>query len=181
MNTPLTARPQWDIDRLLAGLIDANVRVAAKAFSPMPRNGKAAGRFVPVRNLYLPDNSRADGLPVFFEGRLGEFDRQIGVVFARLDAPTATDAASEGQVLFRGKTAVILRGPALVELAFPFQVERLPADAENYWRDFRSARVQFEFPFGAGPNGHQTRLPGSRAKKPALESRPWDAPIDLKN
>jgi hypothetical protein len=155
MNTPLPPRPLWDIDRLLAGLIGTEVRAAAKAFSPVPRNGQAPRCFMPVRELYLPDNSQPAGLPVFFEGRLCEFERQIGVVVVRLDAPTAADAASEGPALFRGKTAVLLRGPALVELAFPFQVERLPADEENYWRDLRMPRAQFEFPFGDGLNAHR--------------------------
>lgn len=50
-------------------------------------------------------------------------------------------------VPFRGKTAVILRGPALVELAFPFEVEKLPQRPDNYWHDLRTSRVQFELPF----------------------------------
>ena len=51
--------------------------------------------------------------------------------------------------------AVLLRGPALVQLAFPFQVERLPADEENYWRDVRIPRAQFEFPFGDGSSAQR--------------------------
>ena len=108
-----------------------------------------------MRDLYLPDNSQPAGLPVFFEGRLCEFERRIGVVVVRLDAPAAADAASEGPALFRGKMAVLLRGPALVQLAFPFQVERLPTDAENYWRDVRIPRAQFEFPFGDGSSAQR--------------------------
>lgn len=181
MNTPLPPRPLWDIDSLLAGLIGTEVRAAAKAFSPVPRNGEAPRRFMPVRDLYLPDNSQPAALPVFFEGRLCEFERHVGVVCVRLDAPTAADTASEGSMLFRGKTAVILRGPALVELAFPFQVERLPADAENYWRDLRMPRAQFEFPFGDGSNAHREPRRRLRRTKKRKPSRPWADPIDLKN
>jgi hypothetical protein len=39
-----------------------------------------------------------------------------------------------------------VHGPALVRLAFPFRVERLPSDESNYLRDLRFARVQFDLP-----------------------------------
>jgi hypothetical protein len=55
---------------------------------------------------------------------------------------------------------VSLRGPAVVELAWPFQVERLPADPGSYWRDLRLPRAQFEFPFAAvGENGQRDAKP----------------------
>ena len=142
-------RQKWAIDRALDGLISADIRVAAKAFSPTRWTGEEAARLLPVRQLILPDNSQPDGLPVFFEGRLRQFERQIGVVFAWLDPPTTQEETAEGVVCFRGQTTVIVRGPALVELAFPFQVERLPTDSENYWRDLRLPRAQFELPFPA--------------------------------
>jgi hypothetical protein len=99
-----------------------------------------------VRDLFLPDNSQPGGLPVYFQGRLVSFERRIGVVQARLDSLPGDDHATEGFNLFRGKSAVILHGPALVELAWPFVVERLPLDAENYWRDLRVERAQLVLP-----------------------------------
>jgi len=150
-------RPRWEIDHTLDGLIGRDVRVAAKAVAPPSRNGDTAPLFMPVGKLFLPDNSLPGSLPVFFEGRLVRFERKIGVVAVYLDAPAILDASSEGTALFRGKLAVILHGPAVVELAFPFRVEPLPGDPDNYWRDLRAPRVQFEFsfclrPFAQSPN-----------------------------
>ena len=145
-----TQRPKWQIDLVLAGLIGRDVRVAAKTFSPARWNvGQKPPRLMSVRDLFLPDNSQPEGLPVFFEGRLQHFERQIGVVFVWLDSPTSQETATDGLVYFRGKTAVILRGPAVVELAFPLQMERLPTVPDNYWRDLRVPRAQFEFPFSS--------------------------------
>lgn len=147
MNTLLNHRSKRDIDRRLERLLGQDVRVAAKSFLPPSRPGSAPLRFIPVRDLYLPDNSQPAGLPVFFEGRLQQFERQIGVVLVCLDAPASLAASSEGAVFFRGKAAVILRGPAVLELAFPFHVEKLPTEPDNYWRDLRAPRAQFEFAF----------------------------------
>ena len=79
-------------------------------------------------------------------------------------------------VYFRAKTAVILRGLAVVELAFPFQVERLPSDPGNYWRDLHVPCAQFEFPFPAeAGSGEGSSLsnsspggPQANAASPAL-------------
>ena len=84
---------------------------------------------------------------MYFEGRLREFSRRIGVVDARLDSPTIVNEPVEGAVGFRGSTAVILAGPAIVRLAFPFKVEKLPTDPANYWEDRRFPRAQFWLPF----------------------------------
>ena len=148
MDTELTQRPRWEIDRLLDSLIGIDVRVAAKSFSPPPpAYVDKPPKLMPVRDLFLPDNSQPEWLSVFFEGQLQHYERQIGVVFVKLDAPALLETAIDGLVYFRGQTAIILRGPAVVELAFPFQVERLPADPENYWRDLRLPCAQFEFPY----------------------------------
>ncbi len=141
-------RPKWDVDRRLEGLIGEQVRVAAESFAPARPNGETWPRLIPVADLILPDNSSPGGLPVYFEGRLEAFERRIGVVDVILSAPTGRSAsASEGMTAFRGTTAVVLPGPARVRLAFPFVVERLPADDENYWRDLRGLRAQLEFPW----------------------------------
>jgi len=54
--------------------------------------------------------------------------------------------AAEGTVLLPGVSAVLLRGPAIVRLAFPFRVEPLPAEV-NYWEDLRFPTAQFRLPF----------------------------------
>ncbi len=144
MSHELAQRVKWEIDRTLNRLIGADVRVAARAFSPVPPNRQRSPRLISVRELFLPDNSQPGALPVFFEGCLRQFERRIGVVTVRLDAPALVDAAGEGAVFFRRRMAVVLRGPALVELASPFCVERLPEDTGNYWRDLRMPGVQFE-------------------------------------
>jgi len=73
--------------------------------------------------------------------------KSTGVVYAYLDGPKMPDGAAEGTTPFRGRIAVILKGPALVQLAFPFEVEKLPADPDNYWRDLKVPCAQFEFAF----------------------------------
>ncbi len=175
MRPQLTQRPKWEIDRLLDGLTGKAVRLAAKSFSPVPRNRDTPCLLIPVRHLFLPDNSQPASLPVFFEGRLLQYERRIGVVFARLDSPASPDGASEGMLSFRGKAAVILHGPAVVELAFPYQVERLPLDAENYWRDLRVPRAQFEFAFSANVDGPAI---GGREPQTTILSRSCDGTID---
>lgn len=146
MNAENLPRPEWFIDRLLAGLIGDDIRVAAESFSPAHWNGELPNRFVSPRELILPDNSDAGGLPLYFEGRLQRFVRQIGVVYVGLDSPTRGGTTSEGTVSFRGGIAVILRGPAVVRLSHPFRVERLPAQVDNYWADMRMPRAQFQLP-----------------------------------
>ena len=178
MSTQLTQRPQWEIDKTLGRLIGEEVRVAAKSFSPGPRHGRAAAPLLPVRELFLPDNSRPDGLPVFFEGRLQHFERQVGVVCVRLEAPTAATRTPDGPVFFRGQTAVLLRGPALVELAFPFQVERLPADSDNYWRDLRVPCVQFELVFTDRPTPQARAAIADGASEMAIMSDGYARAVD---
>ena len=139
----LPARRPWDIDRRLEPMVGRDVRVAVHAFSPVPWNGEAVPVLSPVRDLILPDNTRAGVLSVFFEGRLCRFERRIGVVFVALDAPTSAEASTEGIVSLRGRPVVIVRGPATVSLAFPFRVEAVPVDPENYWEDLRVPTAQF--------------------------------------
>jgi len=140
-------RPQWNIDRLLEGSIGQEVRVWAKSFSPEFAGRDQPPRSIAANDLYLPDNTQPGGLPVFFEGRLKRFERRIGVVYVWLESPLIPERPADGTAPFRGSIAVILKGPAVVELAFPFQVERLPLDPDNYWRDLRVPRAQFEFGF----------------------------------
>lgn len=123
------------------------VRVAASHFSPLRWQGGTLPKLIPVRDLILPDNTAARGLPVFFEGRLKRWLRRIGVIHAWLDAPAERHRSQDGILLFRGRSVVLLSGPATVELAAPFHVEALPATARNYWQDLCMPCVQFDLPF----------------------------------
>lgn len=71
------------------------IRVAARAFSPLPWKGESPPRLMPVRDLILPDNSQPTGRPVFLEGRLQRFERSIRVVLAWLDPLTIHDGTPE--------------------------------------------------------------------------------------
>lgn len=144
MITTLNHRPTWTIDRLLDQYRSQSVRVAATAFSPVRSDGVRL--WTPVRNFLLPDNTAAAGLPVFFEGCLLHHERHIGLVSVVLGTPNDSYRSAEGVVLFRGSTAVVVRGPALVRMAYPFVVERLPQDSDNYWRDLRHVHAQLEMP-----------------------------------
>jgi hypothetical protein len=146
--TPEVRRPRWAIDLRLEGLLGREVRVAAEAFFPIRWDGEVLPVPIPVGDLILPDNSRAGSVPVFFEGRLRQFERRIGVVYVTLDAPVLPPSSAEGRVLVRGVPAVLVRGPALVRLAFPFRVEPLPTDEPNYWEDLRFPKAQLHLPFG---------------------------------
>jgi len=127
-----------ELELSLQSFKGADVRVQARRFS------LTGARFAFVRDLILSDGSRTDGLPVFFEGRLNWFERRIGVFIVGLNEITLTGTASDGLVQYRNGLAVIVRGPAIVELEYPFSVERLPTDLQNYWRDLRLPRAQLE-------------------------------------
>ena len=147
LSTPVAQRPQWPIDLRLERCLGQEVRVAAEAFFPIRWNGQVLPTAIPVRDLILPDNTQPGLLPVFFEGRLRRFERRIGVVFATLDAPVA-ERSAEGMLFLRGMAVILLHGPAVVQLAIPFRVERLPDEA-NYWEDLRFPAAQFRLPFVA--------------------------------
>src|SRR5438128_1337526 len=142
MNSEIVQRPKWQIDGILEAVVGEEIRVAAARFSPNSCNGRSQP-WIETNNLILPDNSHVDGLAIYFEGKLNRFTRTIGVVCVVLDAVPHAEWSSEGIVYFRGSTAVILRGPATVELAFPFSVEKLPRDSANYWNDLRVLSAQF--------------------------------------
>lgn len=142
--TETTTRPVWEIERILQSCVGAHIRVGAHAFAPIGDNPQMPSRLIPTNRLILPDNTDIDGQPVYFEGRLEQFTRRIGVVHVQLAAPDCPGA--QGMVLFRERSAVILPGPAIVQLAFPFHVERLPSGEDNYWRDLRLPQAQFHLP-----------------------------------
>jgi hypothetical protein len=143
----IAKKPKWEIDKTLESLRGQQVRVAAEAFAPSVADGRMPVRLIAARELILPDNSRTDRIPVYFEGRLQQFQRRIGVVQVRLGPPDCPADSADGIVAFRGRTAVILRGPAIVTLAFPFHIERVPLGDKNYWLDLKMPRAQFLLPF----------------------------------
>ena len=144
--TEISQRQVWHINQVLGDLLGQDVRVAADSFCPAPKNGTAPRHFVSPRELVLADNTSARGLPLYFEGNLKQFRREIGVVHVELEPPVSTTESVEGSTYFRGVTAVIMRGPAIVRLAYPFRVEKLPRGADDYWEDIRVSRAQFRLP-----------------------------------
>lgn len=100
-------------------------------------------RMIRTVDLVLPDGTLTEKTPVFFEGRLVEMARAIGVVHVLLDSPDAEQASTEGRLLYRGREAVILRGPAVVRLGIPFSIEKLPRSSNNYWQDIHLPQAQF--------------------------------------
>ncbi|MCP5528027.1 MAG: hypothetical protein H7A47_14640 [Verrucomicrobiales bacterium] len=143
-----TQRPAWPIDHLLAGLQGRAVRVAAEAFVPRGDHVPALPALIPTARLILPDGSTPDGRVVYFEGLLEGHVRRIGIVDVVLAAPPSPVDCADGITAFRGSTVVILPGPAIVRLAYPFVIEAIPDDSINYWRDFSRRGVQFELPLG---------------------------------
>ena len=130
----------FEIEASLKALEGCTVRVQGRRFS-------ADGRtFSFVKDFVLPNGFRCGSLPVFFEGVLRSFERRIGVFLVELGERPIDESASDGIFAFRGELSVIVKGPVIVELEFPFYVERLPKDAENYWRDLRLPIAQLEFP-----------------------------------
>ena len=142
----ITAKPTWEIDRVLQNLVGAQIRVGAETFAPFAQGRSVQERLTPASQLILPNNTPVDGQPVFFEGRLDQFSRQIGLV--RVQLGPAEGFGAQGMILFRGRGAVILPGPVVVQLSVPFHVERLPLGEGNYWRDLRlpCAQLLFNFP-----------------------------------
>lgn len=151
MTPELVQRPQWEIDKVLEALIGQNIRVAARSFTPTRPQEAGPIQFALVRHLYLPDNSQPGSLPVYFEGVLRQFERRVAVVYVCLGSRTTSERVPDGPIHFRGKIAVIVQGPALIELAYPFRIERLPGDAVNYWADLRFPTAQFRLPFDSLP------------------------------
>lgn len=100
----------------------------------------------------LPDNSWPGLLPGFFEGRLRQFDRRVGVVNVTLDAMDLLEPTADGGVRFGGAAALVLQGPATVRLSFPFRMEPLPTDPAKYWEDLRAFRAQLQLPLRNNPD-----------------------------
>lgn len=137
----MSERKNWAIDERLMTLVGCPVRVRAERFAPKGWNREA----IHLRDLILPDGSDINGEPVFVEGTLCEFTRQVGVVFVSLDALPFAGGA-EGRVLFRGRPAVILRAPARVQLHPSQFVEKLPANEEVYWSHLTTRDGQMGLP-----------------------------------
>jgi hypothetical protein len=146
MEPQTNQRRVWEIDKRLEALIGCAVRVRAELVMPKRWNGESLPHVIDLKNLILPDGTSADRDPIYVEGILKEFRRNIAVVCVDLDRPLI-EGGAEGRISFRGVTAVILRGPATVRLGHPYFVEKIPADAKSYWAHLRSTNPQFELGF----------------------------------
>ena len=136
-------RGVWEIDKRLASLKGCPVRVRAELVLPKGWHGKALTKPIDGANLILPDGTRVDRDPIFVEGVLTEFKRSIAIMVVELDR-LPMEGTADGRIHFRGATAVFLRGPATVQLARPFVVERLPDFLQTYWNQLRLVDSQLE-------------------------------------
>jgi hypothetical protein len=100
--------------------------MASAAFSPGRWAEENPCRFISPRELILPNNALATGLPLYFEGRLQDLVREIGFVHVHLELLASAERLAEGVVCFQAAQDGILRGPATVKLAYSFHVEKLP-------------------------------------------------------
>jgi hypothetical protein len=137
-------RPKWEIDKRLEALLGENIRLRTHAFCPPNWNGEPA-RLIQASGLLLPDNTTVDKDELYFEGRLLCFRREVGVVFVSIDRPDAGNTAN-GRVIFRGRGAVILPGPATVQLHQEHFIEPIPADSRLYWSHLGATGPQFNLP-----------------------------------
>ena len=144
--SPEIHRPRWEIDKRVHALIGENVRVKANAFSPPHLSGGPASR-IEASSLVLPDNSTVDNDDLFFEGKLLAFRREVAVVIVLLGRPVISGDSANGRVLYRGKTAVILPGPATVELHRDHFIDKIPSESRLYWAHLRTSGPQFNLPF----------------------------------
>jgi hypothetical protein len=131
----------FEIEQTLSTLVGQTIRVQVHRFSP---DGRI---FTPTSELVFPNGTRAENVSVFFEGELHAFERRIGVILVALGENTVCGHAEDGLFTLRTKLAGIVSGPAVVEMAFPFRLEHVPRDEENYWGDIRFPSFQFELPF----------------------------------
>jgi hypothetical protein len=155
MKTEPMQRPKWDVDRRLEANVGQDVRVAAAAFRLINHLGAPGPRWISIKELILPDNREVADLPVFFEGKLESFIREAAIVTDQLGNPRCPRSPANGTVHFRGGCAAVLQGPAQVQLAYPFSVEKLPSDSDNYWEDLRRPMAQFAFSFAEDSAGRR--------------------------
>ena len=146
MTSQMACRPEWQIDKRLNLLIGENIRVRVSAFCPPKWNGEPAN-VIQAANLMLPDNSMVHRDELYFEGKLLSYRRDVAFVFLALDQSAFAGEGANGRVLYRGRQAVILHGPATVQLHPDHFIEKLPSDSSFYWDHLRIVGPQFEFSF----------------------------------
>jgi len=144
MQTAMNERRAWAIDQRLADWVGFAVRVRADVFTPRRWNGESHS--IDLRKFTLPDGTQVDRDPVYVEGMLKEFTRRIAVVWVEL-GPLPVVGTAEGRVLFRGRPAVVLRGPATVQLHSSHFIEKLPTELNHYWNHLSAPDPQMELPF----------------------------------
>jgi hypothetical protein len=146
VNPQTAERRTWQIDGRLQALLGCPVRVAAESLFPSALRGEVFKHLITPKNFILPDGTTAEPGYIYVEGVLRDFRRHVALVFVELDA-LPFEGSAEGRVIFRGTPAVILRGPATVQLDESAFVERVPADANAYWAHLLSTHPQMDFSF----------------------------------
>lgn len=143
MQNEIIQRPAWAIDSRLEELVGSAVRVRVETFTPRRWNGEP--HVIDLQKLTLPDGTKVDHDPTYAEGVLRGFTRHVAVVWVELD-PVPLEGTASGRTPFRGQAAVILRGPAMVELHASHFVERIPVELNQYWSHLSSLDAQMELP-----------------------------------
>lgn len=138
-------RPQWEIDKRLESLLDKNIRVRAHAFCPPHWNGEMS-QVIEASALLLPDNTTVGDGELYLEGRLLAFRREVAIVFVFLGRPDAAGDTANGRMVYRGKAAIILPGPATVQLHQDQFIEMIPTDGRLYWSHLGATGPQFNLP-----------------------------------
>jgi hypothetical protein len=141
-------RPEWEIDRRLKRLTGENVRVRVEAFA-WRGWGREPGRMIRASDLVLPNNMQVHSERLYFEGRLAGYSRRVSVVFVVLDFLELDGKPARGRVIYRGRGAFVLQGPAVVELHFQHFVESVPEQSPFYWEHLTRVDRQWELPLGA--------------------------------
>jgi hypothetical protein len=78
MKQEMPQRPTREIDCRLEQLVGEPIRVKAAEFLPLRDDSAGERLWIPADNLMLHDGTKTAGPPVFFEGGLRGFHRQIG-------------------------------------------------------------------------------------------------------
>lgn len=136
----------WEIERILDRLVGQEILVEAAAFCPAGWTGQFPLGWIPVRDLVLADEFPAAGMPVYFEGKLEEYKREIGFVYVRLAAPPGfEDEPIRALVTMNDRLVGFMGGPATVRLTFPFYVVRPSPDSASDWNELDGPPSRFRY------------------------------------
>lgn len=127
---------EWEIERILGRLVGEAVLVEVAAVRPSLWSGDLPVRWIPVRDLVMADDLPASGMKVYFHGKLREFAREIGFVYAWLSAPPGVgEELMRSLVTLNGRFVGLMEAAAVVRLAYPFYVVRQPDVGPDDWNE----------------------------------------------